>query len=75
MNGNRYGLGVGTENKSKITLYAGWQVQQGLVWVWPESGPMAFIESAAAAPIVDPIRAQAQNWSPGFRNYVRDVPG
>jgi hypothetical protein len=43
--------------------------------VWAESGPVAFIESAAAPPVVDPLREQAESWSGGFTNYVRDVPG
>ena len=51
------------------------QVLQGLIWVWAEPGPLAFIESAASAPILDPMRTQAQKWSYGFCNYVRDVPG
>ena len=51
------------------------QVLQGLIWVWAEPGPLAFIESAAATPILDPMRTQAQNWSYGFKNYIRDVPG
>jgi len=54
---------------------AGRQVKQGLIWVWAESGPVAFIESAAAPPVVDPLREQAESWSGGFTNYVRDVPG
>ena len=51
------------------------QVLQGLIWVWAEPGPLAFIESAASTPILDPMRTQAQNWSYGFKNYIRDVPG
>ncbi len=50
-------------------------MKQGLIWVWAESGPVAFIESAAAPPVVDPLREQAESWSGGFTNYVRDVPG
>ena len=51
------------------------QLLQGLIWVWAEPGPLAFIESAASTPILDPMRSQAQNWSYGFKNYIRDVPG
>ena len=29
------------------------QVLLGMVWVWPETGPVAFIESAAAEPAVN----------------------
>ncbi len=29
------------------------QVMLGMIWVWPESGPVAFIESAAAEPAVN----------------------
>jgi hypothetical protein len=29
------------------------QVLLGMIWVWPESGPVAFIESAAAEPAVN----------------------
>ncbi len=32
-----------------------WQVELGLVWVWPESSPEAWIESAAQQPALCPL--------------------
>lgn len=30
------------------------QVAQGMLWVWPESGPQAWLESAMQSPLVVP---------------------
>ena len=38
------------------------QVLLGMVWVWPESGPVAFIESAAAEP---PVNQRVRDIDPG----------
>ena len=40
------------------------QVELGLVWVWPESGPQAFIESSAAQPA---LCQRVKEVSPGVR--------
>ena len=37
-----------------MVVYA-WQVELGLVWVWPESSPEAWFESAAQQPALCPL--------------------
>ncbi|KAK9789581.1 hypothetical protein WJX73_007380 [Symbiochloris irregularis] len=53
------------------------QEKQGLLWVWGESGPTAFIEAFATPVKANPL---VEKWPEGqysylFDNYVRDVPG
>ncbi len=40
------------------------QVQLGLVWVWPETGPHAFIESSANEPA---LNKRVKEVAPGER--------
>ncbi|CAL8465289.1 g4824 [Coccomyxa elongata] len=53
------------------------QVQLGLIWVWPESGPHAFVESSAKEPA---LNQRVKEVAPGDvalttnQNFVRDFP-
>ena len=38
------------------------QVAQGMLWIWPESGPHAWLESAMQAPVLVPEAADP-NWT------------
>ena len=43
-----------------LTLLVGWggQIAQELLWVWPESGPLAALEAAASKPTLLPWMAE-----------------
>ena len=53
------------------------QVQQGLIWVWAESGGDAFLESTQRGPAVNPLKQStpADQFTSSYINYVRDLPG
>lgn len=52
------------------------QTQQGLIWVWPESGPSASLESAVQEPALCPqYQTHQDSWAWTFQHFVRDVPG
>ncbi len=42
----------------------------GMIWVWPESGPVAFIESAAAEPAVN---QRVKDVDPGAGSHCEGV--
>ena len=42
-----------------------WQVHHGLIWVWPESGPESFIESAATPIVTCPDLEDEDALNPG----------
>ena len=42
-------------------------MQQGLIWVWAESGPAAFIHSTQRHPAINPLKA---NTAPGVERQV-----
>ena len=44
-----------------------YQVLLGMIWVWPESGPVAFIESAAAEPAVN---QRVRDIDPGVGGFL-----
>ncbi|EIE23217.1 Rieske-domain-containing protein [Coccomyxa subellipsoidea C-169] len=53
------------------------QVQLGLVWVWPESGPHAFIESSAEQPALNQRVKEVAPEDVALttnQNFVRDFP-
>jgi phenylpropionate dioxygenase-like ring-hydroxylating dioxygenase large terminal subunit len=41
-------------SRTKCILMVSATIQQGMLWVWPESGPAAFLESAANPPYLVP---------------------
>ncbi|KAL3146814.1 hypothetical protein ABBQ38_014791 [Trebouxia sp. C0009 RCD-2024] len=52
------------------------QEQQGLIWVWPESSPSAYLESAVQELALCPEYQQHEDgWAWTFEYFVRDVPG
>ena len=53
------------------------QVQQGLIWVWAESGGDAFLESTQRGPVVNPLKQATppEQFTSSYINYVRDLPG
>ncbi len=53
------------------------QVQQGLIWVWAESGGDAFLESTQRGPVVNPLKQTTppDQFTSSYINYVRDLPG
>ena len=63
---------VGSETRhdsvhSHSTHFVGRQVHHGLIWVWAESGPEAFIESAATPIVTCPDLEDQDPLSPGGR--------
>ncbi|CAL8469852.1 g9394 [Coccomyxa elongata] len=53
------------------------QVQQGLVWVWGESGSTALLESLQRQPAINPLKAKTDpgKFTQTYVNYIRDLPG
>lgn len=53
------------------------QVQQGLIWVWAESGGDAFLESTQRGPVVNPLKQATppEQFTSSYINYIRDLPG
>ena len=53
------------------------QVQQGLIWVWAESGGSAFLESTQRQPCLNPLKQStpAEQFTSSYINYIRDLPG
>lgn len=53
------------------------QVRQGLVWVWADSAPGAYLDSAMQVPALCPEyqRFEGKDWAWTFQHYIRDVPG
>lgn len=53
------------------------QVQQGLVWVWADCSPQAYVESTMQGPALSPEygRFEGKDWAWTYEHYVRDVPG
>lgn len=50
----------------------GFQVELGLVWVWPESSPEAWIESAAKQPALCQLVKDAD---PGLQHILLSIQG
>ena len=48
------------ENEDVMLTLVGWsgQIAQELLWVWPESGPLAALEAAASKPTLLPWMAE-----------------
>eukprot|EP00891_Asterochloris_glomerata_P003758 jgi/Astpho2/3758/fgenesh1_pg.00060_%23_58_t len=53
------------------------QVQQDLIWVWPESGPGAAEESLGKSPALGTLLSETRpdKWLWTYQHFVRDVPG